>query len=84
MDKGLALKLGMPYVHTSVGTVERHIRTLQNYVRPFLLEGNFAVRRAVKTMRFTYHAAKKTTPYQMLTNYLEMSLTSSSIYNIPE
>ncbi len=71
LDKGIKLKFGTPYFHTSVGTVKRHIRTLQNYIRPFLLEGNslkFAVRRAVKRMRFTFHASIKTTPYQMLTN----------------
>ncbi len=65
-DIGISLNFGAPYIHTSVGTVERHI-----YVRPFLMEGNllkFVVRRAVKTMRFTYHAAIKTIPYQMLTN----------------
>ena len=71
LDKGIRLIFGTPNVHTAVGTVERHIRTLQNYVRPFLLEGNllkFAARRAVKTMRFTFHTSIKTTPYQMLTN----------------
>ncbi len=37
-ETGVTLKFGTPYVHTSVGTVERHFRTLQNYVTPFLID----------------------------------------------
>ena len=69
-DKGIVLKFGTPYAHTPIGSVESHIRTLPNYVRPFLLEGTplkFALRRAIKTLRFTWNQSLNTTPFQMLT-----------------
>ncbi len=49
-ENGIVQKFSRPYVHTPIGSVERLIQILQNYVRAFLLEGNdlkFATRIAV-------------------------------------
>ncbi len=59
-EKGIQHKLSTPYVHTPIGSVEKLIQTLQNYVRTFLVDGNdlkFATRRAVKSARFTFHSS---------------------------
>ncbi len=59
-----------PYVHTSIGLVERNIRTLESYIKPFLLENNTlkqAVRRAIKLMRFSESVPLKMSPFEKLT-----------------
>ena len=53
-EVGIHIEFSTPYVHTPIGMVERSIRTLESYMKPFLLEKNTlkpAVRRAVKLMR---------------------------------
>ena len=66
-DWGIKHRFGTPYVHSSVGVVERHLRTFQDSLKTFLLEeGNFrkAVSRALYVMRFTLHQTLKTTPFE--------------------
>ncbi len=56
-----------PYVHTPIGTVERNIRTLEDYIRTFLIEDNHlkpAVERATKVIRSTVSKSTVTTPFQ--------------------
>ncbi len=60
-------RLSTPYVHTPIGTVERNIRTLEEYVRTFLIEDNHlktAVKRATKVIRFTVSKSTGTSPFQ--------------------
>ncbi len=68
--KGIQLEFSTPYVHTPIGIVERHIRTLESYVRPFVLENDdlkHAVRRAIKVIRFSENSTLKMSPFEKLT-----------------
>ena len=56
-----------PYVHTPIGTVERNLRTLENYIRTFLIEDNnlkSAVKPATKVIRFTISKSTGLTPFE--------------------
>ena len=76
-EKGIQQKFRTPYVHTPIGSVERLIQTMQNYVRAFLLEGNdlkFATRRAVKSARYTFHSSINSTLFEKLTGRKQRNL----------
>ena len=63
----LVVNYSTPYVHTPIGLVERNIRTLEDYVKTFLIENNDlkgAVKRAVKTIRFSWSASLDKTPFE--------------------
>ena len=52
-------------MHTLIGIVERHIRTLESYIKPFLIENNdlkHAVRRAIRVLRFTENSVLGMSP----------------------
>ena len=64
------MEFSTPYVHTPIGMVERQIRTVESYVRPFLLEKNdlkHAVRRAMKVLRCSENSIIKMLPFEKLT-----------------
>ncbi len=58
-ELNIDLKYSTPYVHTPIGLIERTIRTMEDYVKTFLIEENVkkkkkrAVKRAVKALRFS-------------------------------
>ena len=67
-DWGIKQKLGTPYVHTSVGIVERHLRAFQDFVKTYLSEDPIfkkAIARALYVMRFTVHKSLKATPFEI-------------------
>ncbi len=69
-DFGISTEFSTPYVHTPIAIVERDIRTLESYIKPFLLENNTlkqAVRRAIKLMRFSESVPLKKSPFEKLT-----------------
>ena len=69
-EKGIEIEFSTPYVHTPIGIVERHITTLESYIKPFLLENNdlkHAVRRAIKGLRFTENSVLGMSPFKKLT-----------------
>ena len=57
-----------PHVHTSIGLVERNIQTVENYVKTYIIEKRYlkeAVRRAIRTLRFSWSASTKQTPFEL-------------------
>ena len=67
---GILTQFSTPYVQTPIGKVERGIRTLESYIKQFLLENNthkHALRRAIKLMRFSECAPLKMSPFEKLT-----------------
>ncbi len=67
---GISVEYSTRYVHTPIGMVERNIRTLQTFVKLFLLENNTlkqAVRRAIKLMRFSESVPLKMSRFEKLT-----------------
>ena len=61
-------KFSTPYVHTSIGTVERNLRTLESYITTYLIENNDfekAVNRATRVLRFTISKSTGATPFEI-------------------
>ena len=59
-EKGIKVEFSTPCVHKPIGIVEKHIRTLESYIKPFLIENNdlkHAVRRAIKVLRRSENSA---------------------------
>ena len=55
-----------PYVHNAIGTVERNVRTLQDYMRVYLIQNNNlkqAVRKATQTICKTISKSTGKTPF---------------------
>ncbi len=64
----LVVKYSTPYVHTPIGVVERNIRTIEGYLKSFLLEDNNlkrALSRATKTIRFAWSSSTNRTPFEL-------------------
>ncbi len=69
-QKKIKLEFVTPHLHSANGSVERQARTIQDYMKTFLLEGNSlkqAVRRITKVLRFTESSAIKMSPFEKLT-----------------
>ncbi len=69
-ERGIKIEFSKPCVHTPIGIVERHLRTLEPYIKPFLIGNSdlkHAVRRAIKVLRFSENSAIKMSPYEKLT-----------------
>ncbi len=61
-------KFSTPYVHTPIGTVERNLRTLESYIKTYLIEENDfrkAVNRATRVLRFTVSKSTGATPFEI-------------------
>ncbi len=64
----IKLTLCTPYVHNAIGTVERNLRTLQEYMKVYLTEKNNlkqAVRRATLLIRKTISKSTGKTPFEI-------------------
>ncbi len=67
-DLSIKLTFCTPYVHNAIGTVERTLRTLQDYMKVYLIEENNlkkAVRRATTTLRKTISKSTGKTPFEI-------------------
>ncbi len=65
-ESRVKLSFCTPYIHNAIGTVERSLRTLQDYLKVFLIEDNNlkrAVRRATLTLRKTISKSTGKTPF---------------------
>ena len=64
---GIRQKFGTPYLQFSVGIVERHLRTFQDFLKTYLIEdADFkkAIAKALYVMRFTVHKSLNVTPFE--------------------
>ncbi len=78
--RGIRTEFVTPYLHTANGVVEITARTLQDFVKVYLKEGNSlknAVRRTVKMLRFSVHSAINMTLFEKLTGNKPRSMLTN-------